>query len=265
MLAVVQSSGSVLLSIVCWKKCVIIGVNSFDSDGQALLPHNYPRDMSKIGILTQDLNIGDTTITYSADAPVFNGSLGYPDSYLNNKSHMRQVFGYKKQPNGDLCYVADGVNQSGRIYEHHAYTNYGSYTALGRFSNTADEVDNGDGTYTLTLNVPWDTVNLKIGDAVVRTNSGGNFSYWISQKFEKVDGKFHKYASPWKLFNDSNYGANGVGGYAGMFRNGTAAAKIMALFNFSHYDKDGKYVAGATNYVGYYAKMRLEWRYPQNG
>jgi hypothetical protein len=28
---VVQSSGSVLLSIVCWKKCVIIGVNSFDS------------------------------------------------------------------------------------------------------------------------------------------------------------------------------------------------------------------------------------------
>jgi hypothetical protein len=31
MLAVVQSSGSVLLSIVCWKKCVIIGVNSFDS------------------------------------------------------------------------------------------------------------------------------------------------------------------------------------------------------------------------------------------
>jgi hypothetical protein len=31
MLAVVQPSGSVLLSIVCWKKCVIIGVNSFDS------------------------------------------------------------------------------------------------------------------------------------------------------------------------------------------------------------------------------------------
>jgi hypothetical protein len=31
MLAVVQSSGSVLLSIVCWKKCVIIGINSFVS------------------------------------------------------------------------------------------------------------------------------------------------------------------------------------------------------------------------------------------
>jgi hypothetical protein len=30
-LAVIQSSGSVLLSIVSWKKCVIIGVNSFVS------------------------------------------------------------------------------------------------------------------------------------------------------------------------------------------------------------------------------------------
>jgi hypothetical protein len=62
MLAVVQSSGSVLLSIVCWKKCAIIGVNeqtdifildfekAFDTD---TVPHEQLKaKLYRYGILT---------------------------------------------------------------------------------------------------------------------------------------------------------------------------------------------------------------------
>jgi len=227
---------------------VYVGVVCFDSDDRQQYPYNYPLYMSEIGILTQDLSIGDTTITYSANSPVF--------ARANAGGYSRQVYGYKKQPNGDLCYVG----QNGRVYDPHGYTKYGKYVGLGRFASKNSEVDNGDGTYTLTLTTPWDTVDLKVGDAVIRTQSGGFFSYWLSNVNMQLDNKFHKIESQWTPLHQTEYGTGVVGGSAGLIRNGTAYCKQMVQFNYAKYDENNVRVSNTDDIIGWYSNIRLEYR-----
>jgi hypothetical protein len=219
-----------------------LGVVSYDADKNIIYPHHLPADNRKLGILTTVLKTGDTEFTFTADAQIF------PDGL---PAHAMTVLGYKAQPNGEYSYI--GVN--GKIYKHLRYSRY-----VMLYSYTTAPVDNGDGTWTMTLAKPWDGAQLNIGDAVTRSQSGGTYNYWISSKTEPIDRKFHEYNSPWMLYETND---NYIGGYTGITREGASYVKMLVLPNYGLYESDNTYIGTAHNMPkleGYYNKLALEWR-----
>ena len=222
-----------------------VGIDSYDSDDLQIRHTMEPIDNTKYGVLTQDLSIGDMSITFSTSQA--SGDIVFPNS---GTGYNRNILGY--EANGaEYNYI--GLN--GRIYQHLAYSRWLlSHSSDGAYDNDSI-TDNGDGTYTLQLKYAWNAKDLKAGDAVLCSQDGGTYSYWLSDK-TVADGKFHLSSSAWKEFkgDDDSF----TGGDETLARNGAVKMKAILLPNY-RLEENGATIS-ASDLEGWHAAIRLEWR-----
>ena len=218
---------------------------SYDSDDKTIYPSNLPLDNTKFGILTEDLNAGDTQIVFRTnDTDNITGKEVFPD---NQNLSSKNILGYKKQQNGDYSYIGE----NNRIYENLLYSRW----KKARAYDDDSIVDNGDGTYTLSLLSGWETEPLKEGDVVLNSKSGGTYTYW-KNSYVVADGRFQTVESGWKNYEETRNTKDGEK----MVRNGAAYIKKMVLLNYAK-RIDRTYSRDTDNVKTWMGSLSYEYEY----
>jgi len=225
------------------------GVTCYDSDKTPISPQHLTKWGESQTYLAAPLKNGDPTIT------VEDASAWYTGAYV----HRRSILMHRKRSNGTYSY--NGAN--GRIYDNLGMSKWNMYYAYNEGSDKV--VDNGNGTWTITLKTPWALGDFVVGDAIRNNYGGGTYNYWISSlriMANPAFDAFTRYASPWGLNTTDQYN------YASKFRNGTAFVKAMALLNYLVYEKSagGGWVnlGHNTNTIvreQWFPELSLEWRH----
>ena len=218
-----------------------LGTSPHDSDRLFIAPYHVNTHGNSQTFLAQDLNNGDTTITVDDASNWYTGTV----------PHIGSLLVHPKQPDGTYKY--QGYN--GRLYDN---LKYSRISALFGTDLSVPYVDNGNGTWTVTLKNPWSLGAFTTGDAIRQSPSGGNYIYWISPINEVGTTDFHNVKSTW---NEGTHWTR--------HRNGIAFVKALALLGYSLYSRG----IGATNWVyeggatptiereGWFSKLKLNWRH----
>jgi len=226
-----------------------LGVVCYDSDKTTIYPQHLTKLDNTQTYLVQALNNGDTEIVVT-DASNW---------YTGTANHKHSILMHRKQSDGSYRYI--GAN--GRRYDNLGMSKWNMY--YGYTSGADKLVDNGNGTWTITLRSQWTLGSFAVGDAIRNNYGGGTYNYWISSWRVYANpalDEFQRYKSPWGVNSSDQYV------YSTKFRNGTAFAKCMALVNYLVYDKaaGGSWVNlghSPANIVrdGWIPVMSLDWRH----
>jgi hypothetical protein len=235
-----------------------MGIACFDSDQRLI----YPEHLTKIAKaeVVSDVQPNDTTITFRMLEGSFenryleNPHRGNRDDYIYRKC----IRIYKPDEDGKFRYIG----KNGRKYDEWGYSRWILSYCYGENALT----DNGDGTITVQLKKPYKDYNvgvpLKAGDIIVNSYRGGIYNYWVSALERKPNKKWHTYKSPWRNPNQFD---DTPEKYWGVFRNGTAYVKFIALPNYllskqgedNYWDNNREKIRDVTTY---YALLGLEWK-----
>jgi hypothetical protein len=163
--------------------------------------------------LVNDLNQGDTEITLR----------GNPDYlYQGNVTHNRSLRFYKQSE--DFRYT----DESGHLYDEWAYSRLIAYDPQGFYNK--DITDNGDGTFTITLNQAYSKTPMLAGDGCLNTRIGGTHPYLLVSKKYKADGDIHTLSSPVRkavLAKKKRYVDS-----LNTIRNGTMYGRVIVYANY---------------------------------
>ena len=226
-----------------------LGVICYDSDKITIYPQHLTKTANTQTYLAQALLDGDTSIVVT-DASNW---------YTGTANHKHSILMHRKQSDGSYRYV--GAN--GRRYDNLGMSKWNMY--YGYTSGADKIVDNGNGTWTITLRSPWALGGFAVGDAIRNNYGGGTYNYWVSSLRVTANpalDEFRRYQSAWRGKQTDQYN------YAGNFRNGTAFSRCMSLVNYLVYDKaaGGGWVnlghsPANISREGWIPVMSLEWRH----
>jgi hypothetical protein len=217
------------------KTYLYAGIINYDDEGKKIYPVNvsvtrdknnpYANDTFNLEehkcYLTQDLNQGDTEVHLQ----------GNPDMiYQGSTSHARNLRFYPKDT--DFKYISG----KGHIYDAWGYSRHIKYYGTGAY-NADGVVDNGDGTFKITLSQPYSGTPFKTGDGMLNCRSGGTHPYRLSFREIICNGEWTILESDWI---PAIYGVEHQHKTSdNVIRNGTVFNRVMSYVNYRVKDSSG--------------------------